>query len=154
DGTETSAQTFTIAVNDANDNAPVFSSGTSASTAENVSTATAVYTAVATDADGTPANNTVSYSLQGGVADNNLFNINSATGAVTFKASPNFENPTDGGANNVYDIVVTASDGLPAHNVTKNVAITVTDLNDTAPVFTSSATPSVAENTTAVVTLT
>ncbi|MEI6762411.1 MAG: hypothetical protein WCO22_18370, partial [Betaproteobacteria bacterium] len=47
--------------------------------------------------------------------------------AVTFKASPNFEAPTDAGANNVYDITVTASDGVNT-SAAKAVAITVTDV--------------------------
>ena len=68
--------------------------------------------------------------LTAGVGDNDLFNID-AGGHVTFKASPNFEAPADAGADNTYDIVVTASDGLPAHNATRNVAITVTDVSNT-----------------------
>ena len=51
----------------------------------------------------------LSYSLGG--TDAALFNINATTGAVTFKAAPNFEVPTDAGGNNVYDITVAASDG-------------------------------------------
>ena len=52
----------------------------------------------------------------------------------------------DAGANHVYDIVVKASDGV--NFTTKNVAITVNDLNDNAPVITSAATASVSENQT------
>ena len=52
-----------------------------------------------------------------------------------------------------YDVQVTASDGVPAHNTVQNLTVTLTEVNDSAPVFTSSATPSVAENSTAVVTL-
>jgi hypothetical protein len=44
DGIFTSAQVFTIAVGDINDNSPVFTSGTTATTPENVPTTTAVYT--------------------------------------------------------------------------------------------------------------
>ena len=40
-----------------------------------------------------------------------LFNIDSSTGAVTFITAPNYEAPTDAGANNVYNIDVIASDG-------------------------------------------
>ena len=152
------SQSFTIAVGDVNDNAPVFTSGTTASTPENVATSTAVYTAHATDADGTAPNNTVHYSLASGVGDNDLFHINASTGAVTFIASPNFEAPQDQGADNIYDITVTASDGLPAHDVTRSVAITVTDVNET-PVITSNgggdtATVNLSEGTTAVTTVT
>ena len=158
DGILTTSQTFTIAVADVNDNAPAFTSPTTATTPENVATTTVVYTAHANDADGTAANNTVHYSLAGGVGDNDLFQVDADTGAVTFIASPNFETPQDLGANNVYDIVVTASDGLPAHDVTRSVAITVTDLNE-APVITSNgggdtATVNLNEGTAAVTTVT
>ena len=67
---------------------------------------TPAYTASATDAD---AGTTLTYSLSG--TDAALFNIDAATGAVTFKAAPNFEAPADADGDNVYDIVVTASDG-------------------------------------------
>ena len=98
------------------------------------------YTAVATDADGDP----LSYSLSG--TDAARFTIDATTGAVSFTASPDFENPGDAGGNNVYDIIVTASDGI--NETTRSVAITVTDENDNTPVFTSPASAEVAENQT------
>ena len=67
---------------------------------------------------------------------------------MTFNASPDHEVPLDGGTNNVYDIIVNVNDGVNAV-ATKAVAITVTDLNDTAPAITSGATGSEAENTAA-----
>ena len=100
------------------DLAPVITSTTTATFAEN-STAT-VYT-VTTNLD---ASTTLTYSLSGN--DANLFDINN--GVVTFKTAPNFELPSDSGANNVYDINVIASDGTL--NTTKAVAITVTNVND------------------------
>jgi hypothetical protein len=124
--------------------APTLTSGPSASFAEN-GTGT-VYTATATDPD---ANTTLSYSLGG--ADGNLFNIDPATGAVTFKAAPNFEAPADAGADNVYDITVTARDNGTG-NLTdmKSVAITVTNVNE-APSVTSGASASFNENATGTV---
>ncbi len=159
-GSLTTSQTFTIAVADINDNAPVFNSGSganAANTPENVPTTTVVYTAHASDADGTAANNTVTYSLAVG-GDNDLFNINAVTGAVTFKVSPDADHPQDADLDNVYDITVMASDGLPAHNVSLNVSITVMDVNE-APVIDSngggnSATVGIDEGTTAVTTVT
>ncbi|MFG5382631.1 cadherin repeat domain-containing protein [Yoonia sp. R2-816] len=74
-------------------------------------TATAVYTATATDADGDP----LEFSLSG--TDAALFEIDPATGIVTLNAVPDFEVPGDAGeggsvaGDNVYDIVITASDG-------------------------------------------
>ena len=98
------------------------------------------YRAVATDADG----DTLSYSLSG--TDGALFTINPATGEVSFVAAPDFENPGDADGDNVYDIVVTASDGT--NSMDQTVAITVTDENevDNPPIFTSPDSASVAEN--------
>lgn len=45
------------------------------------------------------------YTISGG-ADAALFEVNSATGALRFKAAPNFEEPSDSGADNIYDVVV------------------------------------------------
>jgi hypothetical protein len=132
---QSTTRNVAITVTDANDNAPVFSSGTGASVAEG-SSGTA-YTAIATDADGTVVNNTVGYSLEAGVADNDLFEID-ASGNVTFKATPDYE------ADASFNIVVTASDGA-GQRPTRNVAITVTDINDNAPVFTSGTVASVEE---------
>src|SRR5205823_1185365 len=50
-----------------------------------------------------------------------------------------------------YDVQVTASDGL--NTAVQSIAVVLTDINDNAPVFTSSATLEVAENSVAVVDL-
>jgi VCBS repeat-containing protein len=125
------AQAVAITVTNVNE-APVLTSGVTATLAENASGT--VYTATATDQD---VGNVVSYALGG--ADQLLFNLNSSTGAVTFKAAPNFEVPLDVGANNVYDITVTASDGLLS-SAAQAVAITVTDVNE-APTSTTVTAP-------------
>ncbi|BDT79211.1 cadherin-like domain-containing protein [Polynucleobacter yangtzensis] len=120
DGT---TQLITVTIAGTND-APTITSALTASIAENITTA---YTSTATDQD---AGTTLTYTLGG--TDAGLFNINSATGLVTFKSAPNFEAPGDAGANNVYDITVTASDG--SLSASQNVAITVTNVNE-APVI-------------------
>ncbi len=124
-------QNFTLTVNDITD--PVFTSGTAVSFAEN-GTGTA-YTAVATDAG------EVTYRL-GNTKDENLFKIED--GNVSFLTAPDFENPDDADVNNVYLIEVIASDGT--NEVSLNIAITVTDEADDAPVFTSSDNVSFEEN--------
>ncbi len=101
--------------------APTVTSGAIANFAEN-GTATA-YTVTATDPN---AGTTLTYSISG--TDAALFNINSSTGAIAFINSPNFESPTDIGANNVYDINVIANDGDLID--TKAVAIAVTNVNE------------------------
>ncbi len=53
---------------------------------------------------------TVGYSISGG-ADQSLLDIDSSTGALTFKSAPNYASPTDDGGNNVYDIQIAATDG-------------------------------------------
>jgi hypothetical protein len=96
---------------------PVFTSGGTATVAENT---TAAYTATATDANGDP----LAFSLSGG-ADAALFQI-SAAGALTFRAPPDFEVPRDADRNNSYLVEITVSDGKA--NVALPVAITVTDV--------------------------
>ena len=66
-----------------------------------------VTTVHATDAD---AGSALVYSLAGG-ADAALFTIDALTGVLSFKAAPNFEAPADTGRNNIYDVIVRASDG-------------------------------------------
>jgi Ca2+-binding RTX toxin-like protein len=85
---------------------------------------TAVTTVVAVDPD---VGQTPTYRIAGG-ADAALFTIDSLTGALSFIVAPDFEVPTDAGADNVYDVIVEASDG---HNVdTQAIAVTVTDVNE------------------------
>ena len=132
---------------------PTITSGATGTETENTVNTHVVYDTNATD----PDSDTITYSLSAG-GDNNFFNINSSTGEVTFKVSPNFESPGDAGGNNVYDITVHANDGH-GHDVTKAVAITVSDVNEFAPVINSngggaSAAINVVENTTAVTTVT
>ena len=66
---------------------------------------TSVTTVTATDPEG----DDITYSITGG-ADSDLFEINSTTGALSFKSAPDRENPQDAGTNNVYDVEVTATD--------------------------------------------
>jgi len=130
------AQSVAITVTNINDNAPVFSSGLTADF-EETGSGTA-YTAQATDVDG----ETPTYSITGG-ADASLFNINTATGEVTFVTPPDYEAPTDAGEDNDYEIEITASDGL--NETPQNVTISVTDLSG-PPTFTSGTTATFTEN--------
>ena len=83
-------------------------------------------TVTATDADRTA--NALTYSIAGG-ADAAKFTINSTSGALTFIAAPDFEAPTDYGANNVYDVTVQVSDGT-ANRHPGHLRCTVTNVND------------------------
>lgn len=88
---------------------------------------TAVHTVAATDPDGDP----VTFSLDGGGADAAQFSI-LPTGELSFLAAPDFEVPTDTGADGVYEVDVTARDDRGGA-ATQTVLVTVTDVND-APV--------------------
>ncbi|NDP37697.1 MAG: hypothetical protein GZ093_02955 [Rhodoferax sp.] len=90
--------------------------------AENTS---AVTTVTATDAN---VADTLTYSIDGG-ADAALFTINAA-GVLSLNAAPNFEAPTDAGANRVYDVLVKVSDGA-AHDF-QAIAVTVQNVDEAA----------------------
>jgi hypothetical protein len=122
-GLATTSAPVTINLTNVNE-APTFAAATQAVTvAENTAIATAVATATATDPD---AGTTLTYSLTG--ADAALFTV-SPTGVVTFRASPDFENPGDADRNNVYLVSVVASDGgNAALTATQAITVTVTDV--------------------------
>ncbi len=145
DGTNNStAAAFAITVIDANDSAPVITnSNLSPSIAEN---ATAVTVITVTDIDST----TFTYALNG--ADSALFTL--AGNSLRFIAAPDFDTPQDSDGDNVYHVSVTANDGIN-ESVAAAFAITVTDINDAAPVITNSNfSPSITENVTAVTVIT
>jgi len=100
--------------------APAITSGGAFSVSEN---STAVTTVAATDAEG----NALTYSISSG-SDADKFWIDSRTGVLTFLAAPDFESPTDLGANNVYNLTVVVSDGLLTAQ--KEIAVTVTNVTD------------------------
>lgn len=104
--------------------APIFNSGSSISVEEGA-IATG-YTAQATDDSGS-----VSYSLVGGV-DELQFNIDSNTGALSFKSIANYEAPDDSDANNTYVVGILATDG--DNPVAISVTVSVTDGPDQAPI--------------------
>jgi hypothetical protein len=135
-------QAITVTVLPVNDNVPMISAPAAVSIDENTPEKTIIFTVSATDAD-LPFQ-TVTYGLVG--IDAALFSIDSTTGAVRFLASPDFETPRDAGADNVYDLIVTADDGNGDKSI-QNVAVSVLPVNDNIPVISSPAAVSIAENT-------
>jgi serralysin len=105
DGTASVTRVVTVTVSAASNVSPVFSSGTAGSGV--AGTASSVYTAVATDADGNP----LTYSLGSAVAG---FTINSSTGVVSMGA---------GVVAGSYVLSVVVSDGTAS--VTQVVTVTV-----------------------------
>ena len=105
--------------------APTFTSSSSFSAAENIATSANAATIKVSES----ATVTISSGVDAG-----LFNIvtsDTVTAFIRFKASPNFESPSDNGGNNVYDLVLTATD-LASNAGTQTITITVTDVVDTS----------------------
>lgn len=140
DGVFTTNKTITVTLTAVNDIDPMFTSGASKTVAENVAFSTTV---TATDADIYTPNpaDTLTFSLAGG-DDVGLFSITSG-GLLTMSAK-DYEVPVDADHNNVYLVTVDVFDGF--HHVTQNISVSVTNANDSFPIFTSTATPSVDEN--------
>ena len=115
-------------------NAPVITTTSPQSVAENT---TAVATLAATDADG---GDTHTWSLNGG-DDAGKFSLTTA-GVLTFTTAPNFENPTDTGTDNGYEVIVRVNDGT----VNVDLALTV-NVTDVAEKPAKPATPTVSATT-------
>ena len=81
-----------------------------------------------TAADDDPPDNIEFFEINGG-ADAALFEIDRTTGALVFKAAPNYEDPKDSDTNNEYlvDIQVTSGTGSRAKSVTEEFQVEVTD---------------------------
>jgi hypothetical protein len=105
--------------------APTFTSGAIFSVAENQ---LSIGTVSATDVD----SESITFTVSG-----TEFAMTSA-GVLSFKVAPDYETKA------TYTATVTASDGT--NTATQDITVSVTDANDTAPVFTSGATFSAAEN--------
>ena len=135
-------KTVTLAIANVDVLAPtITSSGTATAIAENSGPGRVVYTATATDTDFAPAAaSTITYSLKAGVGDASLFSINSSTGAVTLTANPDFETKSS------YSFTVVATDAA-GNNTEKPVTLAISNVDEVAPVFSSSATATaIAEN--------
>jgi hypothetical protein len=90
---------------------------------ENAPTSTVIYTAIATDADGTAPNKTVTYSIKPGVDDFDSVVIDTTTGEVTLKAVADYE------TKDAYRFTVVAADGgSPSKSAEKSVVVYVTDV--------------------------
>jgi hypothetical protein len=136
DGTTHANRTFTINVTDLNE-APVFSGPATFTTPEN--NASATFQPTASDPDG----NGLTYQIFGG-ADHTKFDLNASTGSITFKTTPDFDNPSDANSDNAYRVRVRVSDGTAHAN--RIFTINVTNLNETPTDLNSTATLSIAEN--------
>ncbi len=82
---------------------------------------TSAFTISASDPDG----DSLTYSLSG--TDSALLSV-SSSGVVTFNTAPDYENPSDSNADNVYGVTATVSDG----SLTDSESFMITVTNDTS----------------------
>jgi Ca2+-binding RTX toxin-like protein len=105
---------------------PVFISPAAFSAPENQ---TVVATVTASD----PENDAFAFGLAGG-ADVDFFSINMQTGALSFLTAPDFETPEDANHDNVYNVIVSATDVL-GDTSTQAIDVTVANVTETGRAF-------------------
>ena len=138
DGVNTASKALTVSVTNVNDIAPVITSSAS-SYALNENSTAVIGTITASDAEG----DSVVYSTSG--TDASFFNIGSSSGVLTLKVAPDYETKSS------YSFNVVASDGV--NSGSKAITLSIANLNDNSPSFTSSAAQSLIEGNTAVGTI-
>jgi len=134
-GSATGTATVSVTVKPVNDS-PVINSASSFSINEN---ATAVGSISVSDVD---SGDTLDLTMGG--TDAESFDL-SSTYQLTFKSAPDYE------TKNSYSLSFSLTDGT--ETVTKSIAIAVNNLNDVAPIINSSTTFTIAENSSAIGTL-
>ncbi|MBC6410919.1 MAG: cadherin repeat domain-containing protein [Ekhidna sp.] len=96
DGTrDSSPQTITVTVTDANDINPMITSNNTKNMVEGTTT---VLTVTATDSDAN-TNTTLTYRISGG-SDRSKFSIDDINGALTFRSAPDYEATGSAAGNN------------------------------------------------------
>ena len=125
---------------------PVIAGMTSFTVAENYDITQALGSYTATDAkDGRRV--FPRWSLSG--RDGGDFVIDGDSGALSFRNTPDYDRPADSDRDNVYEVTVRGHDSLAYGNL--NVTVTVTNINEGAPVVTGRASHTVRENTTSAI---
>ena len=148
-----------ISLTDVNEQPTISTTQTAISVAEN-QTSVLDYDADDPDSNGetNDSANTLTWSVES-ADDGGFFEIGATSGVLTFKNAPNFEDRQDAGGDGVYNVTVTVTDngidgarGASNHlSVSKSLAVTVTDVNETPTLTTAPATVSFDENATGVV---
>ena len=128
----------TVTVSNQNEHAPVIRSGSRTSFTYREEGTSALYTYSATDGDRDDA---ITWITAG--TDGNLFEFNDGNGLV-FREPPDYENPSDSGGNNEYELTVVATDSGRLTD-SLDVTVTVTAVEE-GPEITGPAAYTVTEN--------
>ena len=123
DGISIDTQAIAITVTNVNETPTITSNGGADLATSINENSTVVTTVTATDPD---AGAVLTYSVVGG-ADAAKFVINQTTGVLSFVTAPDFEIPSDVGGDNIYDVIVQASDAGGLTD-TQAIAVTVNDV--------------------------
>ena len=122
---------------------PVIAGRTSFTVTENYDITQTLGSYTATDAkDGRTVH--PQWSLSG--KDSGDFVIDRVSGALTFRNTPDYDRPAEGNRDNVYEVTVRGHDSRAYGNL--NVTVTVTNINEEAPVVAGRNSHTVRENTT------
>ena len=122
---------------------PVIAGRTSYTVAENYDITQVLGSYTATDAKDARTVHP-QWSLAG--RDSGDFVIDRDSGALTFRNTPDYDRPADGNRDNVYEVTVRGHDSRAYGNL--NVTVTVTNINEEAPVVAGRNSHTVRENTT------
>jgi hypothetical protein len=114
---------------------PQITSGGGGATASALPAETETFVTDVDASDPDPDPDTLIYSITGG-ADMTAFTIDPGSGVLSFLNAPDFEVPSDVGGNNVYDVVVSVSDGNGGTD-SQAIAVSVQNVNEFSPVITS-----------------
>ena len=115
-----------VTVTDADENNPIITSNGALDTASHThpENQLAVLQVVATDIEPKP----LVYSISGG-SDPNLFTVDSSSGQLNFITAPDYELPSDGDGNNLYEVWIRATDEGNTFDE-QRINITVTDVDE------------------------
>ena len=137
-------QTVVVDIKDVNE-VPFFTSAPTATTSEN--NGSSIYTAIASDWDSGDSEN-LSYSITGtgGVGvDGSLFTFANNDSELSFIETPDYEKPSDHDTDNIYEVQLRVTDEGDLYSYL-DLNISVTDINDNAPIITADQTFTIDEN--------
>jgi hypothetical protein len=126
-GMLSASQSFSFTVDDLNENVTITSDGGGDSASVVVAENVPEVTTVAANGPGI-----VSYSVVGG-ADALYFTVDASTGALAFAWPNDFEGTGDADSDNVYEVVVRASNGLTSDD--QHLSVTLTDVDEDPDFF-------------------